>query len=201
MTSKSIFPGSTRDLDRWIPNSRGAGSSPGKRLVLASVFLLAACGNAADMPVAAPGDDIVEGDVEGVVAVEPAPVAVAAAPVEASPDTDIFGIEKDSYRADFFREDSISLGMDSDDVEPLLQAWLDTADVETTSLRTSFREDGRTVLIATREGLKDDAVSAEQVYAEFTPIGPLSNNLDFIGLRQRCSRGARAGEWTTELCP
>ena len=201
MTSKSIFPGSTRDLDHCLPNSRGPGSSPGKRLVLASVFLLAACGNAADMPVAAPGNDIVEVDAEGVFAVEPAPVAAADVALDTSPDTDIYGIEKDSYRADFFREDSISLGMDSDDVEPLLQAWLDTADVETTSLRTSFREDGRTVLIATREGLKDDAVSAEQVYAEFTPIGPLSNNLDFIGLRQRCSRGARAGEWTTELCP
>ena len=195
MTPLSVFPGLTRDLDNQAAASRGPGSSPGKRLIVAAALFLAACSDAADLPVAAPGNDIVAGDAEGV-------------ELPATLESDeLYSIEQDAFSADLFNISTITLGMDSDDVEPILQEWADAVTEgegsrnSSSSVRTSYREGGRTVILATREGLLDDSVAGEQVFAEFTPVGPLSNNLDFVGLRIKCARGANAGEWQTELCP
>ena len=130
-----------------------------------------------------------------------APETVASAP--ALP-TDISTLTRDDFAATL-APDYLVANMDSDDAETALQSWLDTLALEegtpTTSLRKRFDMNGRTVLVASAANLSDDSVSAQQVYAEFTPIGPLTNGLDFAGLRVKCARGANTTDWQLEPCP
>jgi|GEM_PF-2580962 len=99
----------------------------------------------------------------------------------------------------------LSEGMDSADAETRLRNWL-TAAAEgegnsSTDFKTIYETDGRTVLVATREGLMDDSIAGEQVYAEFTPVSPLTNSLGFYGLRIKCARGSNTTQWQTQPCP
>ena len=123
----------------------------GSAVVMAS--LLAACGNAADMPVAAPGDDIIAQDVEGVAATE-AMAAPAVAPAMASgcptiapmtrgqimlsltlgpgPMTEFPGKYDSEYASDDYREGlnpliPVSVGMDAEEAIEVLSCFYNDA--------------------------------------------------------------------------
>ena len=166
-----------------------SGHSLGFLAATFATLLLAACSDA-DTDPAAPEP--------------PAPAITAPTPPAVPNPGDIISLTRDDFAA-ALAPDYLAANMDSDDAETALQSWLDAADAEegntATSLRKRFEADGRTVLIATASGLADDSVAAQQIYAEFTPIGPLSNALDFAGARLRCARGADTTDWQMEPCP
>jgi hypothetical protein len=67
---------------------------------------------------------------------------------------------------------------------------------------TFEREDG-SVMIFARNNIPDDSIFSEEIYTVFS--GPkadkFNQKLAAYGLRQKCRRGDKAEEWTTELCP
>ena len=137
-----------------------------------------------------------------------APVEDAAAAAQLPEDTVSGTASREAVSAEQFSADLapdfLVAGLDTDEATPLLRDWLARAEGEgnrATNLSTRYEMDGRTVLIATIEGMADDSVDSQQIYAEFTPIGPLSNSLDFAGARIRCARGNNTTDWQTELCP
>ena len=152
---------------------------PLRYLTLASALALTACGNATDMPVAAPGEDIVASDNEG----------MADAPVLLASDLsrEMFAESPDAISG-------LAYGTDSDTAE----AAFEQLDGE---VRVIDAADGRRIFLGTQRGMADDSVDSRQVYAEFLPTSPFSNSLEYLGTRQICARGANTTDWTTEPCP
>lgn len=116
--------------------------------------------------------------------------------------------------SDFSREDfspkfaawvGLKLGMDSNEVETIArERFGETIEGEggmIVSYDRIYQTRGRTIFIVTQEGALDDSINAQQLYAEFIPDSPMTNKLEYFGLRQKCQRGENKGEWTTELCP
>ena len=68
---------------------------------------------------------------------------------------------------------------------------------------STFERDDGSVLLFARNNIPDDAIFSEEIYAVFS--GPkadkFNQKLAAYGLRQKCRRGDKANEWTTELCP
>ena len=68
---------------------------------------------------------------------------------------------------------------------------------------STFERDDGSVLLFARNNIPDDAIFSEEIYAVFS--GPkadkFNQKLAAYGVRQKCRRGDKAMEWTTELCP
>ena len=155
-------------------------------------FFLTACGNATDMPVAAPGEDIVASDPEGMADAPSAESVLLASDLS----REMFTPQPDAIPG-------FEYGLDSDEVEPAFRAYFDGTGegVRLSDVRVIDASDGRRIFLGTQYGMADDSRDALQVYAEFLPTGPVSNALQFVGTRQICARGANTTDWTTEPCP
>ena len=161
-------------------------------LLGAACLALAACGS---KDPAVPETPAVAANIE-------APAAPAA------PDTST-PIESDFSRDDFSPKLAtwvgLKLGMDSNEVETIArERFGETIEGEggmSVSYDRIYQTRGRTIFIVTQEGALDDSIKAQQLYAEFIPDSPMTNKLEYFGLRQKCQRGENKVEWTTELCP
>ena len=140
------------------------------------------------MPVAAPGEDIVASDPEG----------MADAPVLLASDLsrDLFAESPDAIP-------DLAYGTDSDAAEPAFRAYFDLSGegIRSSEVRVIDAADGRRIFLGTQRGMADDSVDSQQVYAEFLPTSPFSNSLEYLGTRQICARGANTTDWTTDPCP
>ena len=161
---------------------------PLKYLTLASALALTACGNATDMPVAAPGEDIVASDPEG----------MADAPVILASDLSrkMFAETPDVIPG-------LAYGQDSDEFPTAMGAVFREASDQgaTTRVQMIDAADGRRIHLVTQTDLRDDSIASRQIYAEFLPTSPFSNSLEYLGTRQICARGANTTDWTTDPCP
>lgn len=68
---------------------------------------------------------------------------------------------------------------------------------------STFERDDGAVLLFSRNNIPDDSVFSEEVYAVFSgsKTDKFNQKLAAYGVRQKCRRGDKAMEWTTELCP
>ena len=156
-------------------------------LIGVSCLAFTACGGKESMPPDAPK--------------MPANVEAPAAPsVKAASD-----FSRDDFNPKFAAWVGLELGMDSDEVEKIARERFGETIIGeggmTVSYDRIYQTRGRTILIVTQEGALDDAVNGQQLYAEFIPDTPMTNKLEYFGLRQKCQRGKNKGEWTTKLCP
>ena len=156
-----------------IADSGETARSRSARLGCGAVFLtlaLAACGNAADMPVAAPGDDIVAADVEGVevpATSEPAEPASGCPTIEPmtrgqimlshslgpGPNSDVPGEYDSDYASDYYREGvnpliPVSAGMDAQAAIDILSCFYSDAEPYTDPI-ASYLDADTTLLFRT----------------------------------------------------
>ncbi|WP_017930286.1 hypothetical protein [Robiginitomaculum antarcticum] len=114
-------------------------------------------------------------------------------------------LSRDDFNPKFASWLELELGMDIDTAEPIIrERFGDDIQEEgqlSFTIERIYSANGRTVILATQEGALDDSISAQQLYAEFIPDSPLTNKLEFFGLRHKCRRGDNPGQWTTQLCP
>ena len=61
---------------------------------------------------------------------------------------------------------------------------------------TELRGEGGNVILAASNGLADDSIKGEELYAVFK-----DDKLIIYGLRQKCWRGPNADVWQQTLCP
>ena len=68
---------------------------------------------------------------------------------------------------------------------------------------STFERDDGSVMLFARNNIPDDAIFSEEIYAVFSgsKADKFNQKLAAYGLRQKCRRGDKANEWTTELCP
>ena len=68
---------------------------------------------------------------------------------------------------------------------------------------STFERDDGSVMLFARNNIPDDAIFSEEIYAVFSgsKANKFNQKLAAYGLRQKCRRGDKANEWTTELCP
>jgi len=119
-------------------------------------------------------------------------------------DSDLQAVTATSERnmADFSKELAnaigLSFGLDRDTAEAEIRTYFGTtaSSGAIPIFNTKVLADGEFELLATRNGLSDDSVKAEQLLAQFSD-GVL---IDY-GMRVKCYRAANADEWTMELCP
>ena len=111
--------------------------------------------------------------------------------------------DKSDFTPDLARYYGLEPGMDSEVAEPLIRTAFSAEGegIISTDVKTIYATVGRTIIVATVEGLLDDSIAGEQLYAEFTPVSPLTNSLDFYGARIKCARGRNTTDWQTQPCP
>ena len=68
---------------------------------------------------------------------------------------------------------------------------------------STFERDDGSVMLFARNNIPDDAIFSEEIYAVFSgsKANKFNQKLAAYGLRQKCRRGDKANECTTELCP
>ena len=68
---------------------------------------------------------------------------------------------------------------------------------------STFERDDGSVMLFARNNIPDDAIFSEEIYAVFSgsKADKFNQKLAAYGLRQKCRRGDKVMEWTTELCP